>query len=298
MRYTAFVLFLAVTLAACGQQQTNGAFNDSLAVVHAPWIIDTIDGLVLKTVQFSAQELFGANQYMAVLEVPRKSQYMLAFTHEQRRTLTSIQGKRNHAVAAVNGSFFDMERHNPICYLRIGGRDVGGNTPGTDKIHRKYYQYGSMSLRKGRPYIFRTDSARCWETSLPDSNIMTAGPLLILDNEIQPQRNDRTFITQRHNRTAIGVKADGTVLLFVVDGRMKESAGMTMTELSKTLQWLGCKDALNLDGGGSTTMWLKPLSKRIKAQAPNGLVNHPSDNGKYDHQGERAVSNCVIVVHK
>ena len=298
MRHIAFILLVAVALAAHGQQQGSVAAKDSLAVVHAPWTIDTIGGLVLKTVQYSGQELFGANQYMAMLEIPRKSHYRLAFTHEQRRTLTSVQARRHRAVAAINGSFFDMEHHNPICYLRIGGRELGENTPGTDRIHRKYYQYGSMSLRNGRPHIFRTDSARCWESSLPDSNIMTAGPLLISHGEIQPQRNDRTFITQRHNRTAIGVKADGTVVLFVVDGRMKESAGMTMPELSKTLYWIGCLDALNLDGGGSTTLWLGNLPKKVKAQASNGLVNHPSDNGKYDYQGERPVSNCVIVVRK
>lgn len=287
-----FALFLSIT--ACGQQGKSLAQqdkSDSTALVNARWDIDTIDGLVLKTVQFSHHELFNANQYIAILEIPLHSQYQLAFTYEPRRTPTSTHAIRHNAIAAINGTFFDMDLHNPICYLRINGKEVGVNTPGSDTVNRKYYQYGAMALHKGRPYIFHTDSARMWERSLPDSNLMTAGPLLLLDGKMQPLRDDRTFVTQRHNRTAIGVKDDSTVILFVVDGRMAESAGMSLSELEKTLSWLGCCDALNLDGGGSTTMY-------VRNQPHAGIVNHPTDNGQYDFVGERGVSNCVMVIKK
>ena len=79
------------------------------------------------------------------------------------------------------------------------------------------------------------------------------------------------------------------MLLLVVDGRTKQSEGMTLDELAATLHWLGCRDALNLDGGGSTTLYLREYPH-------GGIVNHPSDNGRFDHEGERGVSNILYVV--
>jgi exopolysaccharide biosynthesis protein len=47
---------------------------------------------------------------------------------------------------------------------------------------------------------------------------------------------------------------------------------------------LGCEYALNLDGGGSSTAWV----------AGKGIVNYPSDNKKWDHQGERSVATALL----
>ncbi|MBO4307713.1 MAG: phosphodiester glycosidase family protein [Bacteroidales bacterium] len=271
---------------------THAQKRDSIAIAHGPWKIDSLDGLVLKRVQFSNNECLGSNQYICVLEIPKDAPYDLAFTYEPRRTPTSVHARRHNAVAAINGSFFDMKYHNPICYLRIGGKELGINTPQiSDSVHRKYYQYGSMRLHKGRPIIFIPDSARLAERDLPYANIMTAGPLLIYHGEVQPMRTDKTFVTYRHNRTAVGVKKDGTVLLITVDGRMKQSQGFSLQDFTKLLVCLGCYDALNLDGGGSTTMFVEGFPN-------NGLVNHPTDNNRYDFEGERGVSNCVVVLKR
>ena len=51
---------------------------------------------------------------------------------------------------------------------------------------------------------------------------------------------------------------------------------------------LGLVDALNLDGGGSSTLWT----------ARKGVLNHPYDNHRFDHAGERAVPNCIVVRSK
>lgn len=271
------LLLLLLPLSLAAQQR------DSLALVRGPWTIDTLaSGLVLKTAAIPS--LFGAAQCISLVEMPPSSPHRLAFSYEPRRTPTSVQARKHKALAAVNGSFFDMERHNPICFLRIDGKRVGENTPGTDTLNRKYYQYGTLALRDGKPLILRTGSSRHWENALPYTDIMTAGPLLIYRGEEQPMRADRTFVTDRHNRTAIALTKEGTVMLVVVDGRFRQSAGMTLDELIKTLRWLGACDALNLDGGGSTTLWV-----------PDRVVNYPSDNARFDHSGERGVSSCLLI---
>ena len=92
------------------------------------------------------------------------------------------------------------------------------------------------------------------------------------------------FNTNRHPRTAVGRRPDGTVLLVVADGRNAQAAGLSMSELQQVMAALGCRDAVNLDGGGSTTMVVR-----------GQVVNHPSDNKQFDPAGERVVANAIVV---
>ena len=92
--------------------------------------------------------------------------------------------------------------------------------------------------------------------------------------------NPQTFIDARHPRTMIGVDHRGMIWLVAVDGRQPDhSIGMTLPDLVRLADRLGLRDALNLDGGGSTTMVVK-----------GKIVNRPSDPG-----GPRAVSDAIVV---
>ena len=278
------VALFASTLALCLHAQ-----RDSLAFANGPWQTDTLDGMVLKQCRFEGQQLFASNQQIFVLEIPDTAHYTLAFAHEPRRTKTSAMAQKHGAGAAVHGSFFDMDQHFPVCYLRIDSVELGENTPGKDTVNRKYYQYGTLCLLGDSVFILKTDSSRHWEEALPYPDIMTAGPLLIWHDTLQYMRDDRTFVTNRHNRTAVGIRDDGTVLLLVADGRFKQAEGLSLTELQQIFRWLGCRDALNLDGGGSTTLFLNVNDHQ-------GVLNCPSDNGRFDHEGERGVSNAILIM--
>jgi exopolysaccharide biosynthesis protein len=95
-------------------------------------------------------------------------------------------------------------------------------------------------------------------------------------------------VSNTHPRTAIGTRNCRKIIIVTIDGRTSEAAGMTLEELAEMMMLLKCKDAINLDGGGSTTMWInnKPF---------NGVVNMPSDNKKFDHEGERSVANILVI---
>ena len=89
------------------------------------------------------------------------------------------------------------------------------------------------------------------------------------------------FANNRHPRTAAGVRKDGRLALVTVDGRQPAlSVGMTIAELSALMLELGCDEAINLDGGGSTTMVVNAK-----------VVNSPSDAA-----GERPVSDALLVL--
>jgi hypothetical protein len=88
------------------------------------------------------------------------------------------------------------------------------------------------------------------------------------------------FAELRHPRTMIGVDEGGAIWLVTVDGRQpKLSSGMSLAELQSLARRLGLVDALNLDGGGSTTMWVT-----------GKVVNSPSDAA-----GPRKVSDALLV---
>ena len=99
------------------------------------------------------------------------------------------------------------------------------------------------------------------------------------------------FATTRHPRTAVGIGRDGRrLLLVVVDGRQKGySDGMTLRELAAAMRALGARDAINLDGGGSTTL----VYADPDARAGLRIANRPSDAS-----GERPVGDALAIVRE
>lgn len=115
-------------------------------------------------------------------------------------------------------------------------------------------------------------------------------PLLVRDSALAPVLDSahvQNLSRARHPRTAVGTARDGRrLLLVVVDGRQpRYSVGMTLPELGQLMLELGARDALNLDGGGSSTMVVRRASGDVY------VVNRPSDPS-----GERPVANALAVV--
>ena len=110
------------------------------------------------------------------------------------------------------------------------------------------------------------------------------GAILIHQGKLMNiKKNVKT--AQRHPRSAVCWN-EKFLFLMVVDGRQKGlSEGMTLPELANYLRGLGCDEAINMDGGGSSTLWY------------NGqVINSPSDNpGKRE---ERKVANALVIVHQ
>ena len=111
-------------------------------------------------------------------------------------------------------------------------------------------------------------------------NITGCGNTLVYNGEGVVTNNK-----ERHPRTIVGVKEDGTIVLCTVDGRQpnKEMYGMTLDELSATLLAYGCVEGYNLDGGGSTTMIIRD-GKKFRT------LNSPSDGSA------RLDANALLVV--
>lgn len=125
------------------------------------------------------------------------------------------------------------------------------------------------------------------ETSFNIKNIkfaISGGALLVKDGEIPETFSSN--ITGTHPRTAIGTSKDGeTLYLVTVDGRQTSSIGMTQQELAEFLVEINVYNAINLDGGGSTTMVAKNLGDNFLS-----TINSPSGGSL------RAVINGIGVI--
>ena len=99
--------------------------------------------------------------------------------------------------------------------------------------------------------------------TLPEWNdvnhIISGGPYLVKDGQVYVDIQDEKLLAigGRNPRTAIGYTTDNKFIIVTADGREGSSIGMTLKELAYFMQKLGCVNAMNLDGGGSTVMYVK-----------------------------------------
>jgi exopolysaccharide biosynthesis protein len=282
-------LFLCVVLnQAFGSNQN----KDSLALVQGAWVQEVIlHGVTLKEIRFEQNELFSSNQCLHLIEI-EPGAAMFVIVAEPLLTTTVELAQTCDAVAAVNGSFFkfnnepNTEDYNSVDYLRINNQRLAGNTY-TETGQRQRHQEAAVAILDGTLSILKATTEVDWEEGICGKDVLSSGPLLAIDGCVEALR-DESFYTTRHPRTVVAKKWDGTVILFVVDGRHEMAEGMSLDEAQKCLLWLGAKDILNFDGGGSSTMY-------VKGKEYDGVVNHPSDNQQYDHLGSRKVANALCV---
>jgi uncharacterized Zn-binding protein involved in type VI secretion len=191
---------------------------------------------------------------------------------------TSEIAERDKYDVAINGDFFEAQ----------ATKDIEGRNTGF--IRGKPAAPVGMAMTDGvlwhrarasRPYLEITASktAQLRDGGLSDPidadarEIVGGSQIIVRDGH--PVNFTGTFATARHPRTAAGIDAGGTRLtLVVVDGRQPElSIGMTLAELSEELIRAGCWEAINVDGGGSTTLvYRDPKSKKL------AVLNSPSDS--------------------
>jgi hypothetical protein len=221
----------------------------------------------------------------------------LAGDHLPAREAVQQIALRRGAIAAVNGGFFALETGQPTAMLKAGGRLLGttsrprGAVAFADRHGAMRLMFdrvavhairGKKNLRDPR-YDTRLGSpAKEWARA---RDAVSGAGLLALDGRVFDDWHEEgltaAFDTTRHPRTMIGVDAEDAIWLVTIDGRQPAiSMGMTFAELQSLARRLGLRSALNLDGGGSTTM-----------VAGGRIVNHPSDA-----TGPRAVSDALLVL--
>ncbi len=189
-----------------------------------------------------------------------------------------------NAQMAVNGDFFDYDpagqyvTTSVIGFAASNGNNYSGFSPDGWSVEAINISQDNIAN-----LIVPFYSGSLYACSPADVSIYNAvgGVPIMLRNGQKVDTTD-TIATALHPRTAIGITGDNKLILFVVDGRQSFSLGMTTTEVADVFLEFGVVDAINLDGGGSSTMVLADPNVRI--------VNSPSDAA-----GERKVANHLAV---
>lgn len=272
-----FVLFFSNPLYS--QQSELSVTADQLE-----WVSEEIaEGVTWK--KYLGSDLNDARLSINLIEINLdRAQVGMKLAYNQTTlTQTSDFAEQNHAIAAINGSFFSMESGGSVVYMKEDEELIARGASGRNV----YTENGGIGWDSDFKPVIMERPESGWE-GVNISNLLTAGPLLIFENARREFRDD-PFHQNRHPRTAVGITGENNLLLVTIDGRSFQSYGMTIPELAQFFSELGAIYAINLDGGGSTAMWI---------HNGVGVVNYPSDNLEFDHQGERPVSNALLIIHR
>ena len=233
------------------------------------------DGVVWRHLRSIAGPL--GNQSLDVLLIDPTIRDLVPERHGGCEIVADVAA-RIGARAGINGGFFDACRSLDL--VRRDGTTLTRATAGFAARQR------AVAWDRHAAPVFAWVDRNADYTA--HANAIGSYPSLVTAGEVllEPELGS-AFFTGRNPRTALGATADGKMIMVTADGRSALGAGLTMAELANLMRELGAVDAVNLDGGGSTTMF-------IDGCTTTGVVNHPSD-GVGDHAGSRAVSDGLYV---
>ncbi len=226
---------------------------------------------------------------------------------------TSDMLKKYGAVAGINGSYYNTASpYGAATFLRESG--TTGAT--TNQAHGVGYpDEKAIVFNAGNTAMHIIDRPAAnqvspsflsgWEGFAGFENVMSGGPGLLTGGNVTYEyvpmdvshegpggSSTWKWHMSFYPFTAAGITADNHLILATGDGRTAAVggvAGLTVEQVAYLMKALGCTDALKLDGGGSSTM-------AIEGATYSDVVNYPSDNGLFDHEGERANPNALLLI--
>lgn len=288
------ILLSAFLLAVCfplwqkplqeGQTGLSQRQKDSLTFVQADWQWTPL--ATGAEAGYASLNIFGSTQSISVIRY-RASKFKTGIVSAPRSesSTTDTLAMRAGAFAAVNGSYFNVKTLEHTTFFCHNGEVLS-----TTYQNELFRCDGVLALKKGcshRIAVLPYDQEDEKLYSKRYKAAIVSGPVLTLKGQRRTEFDMKNkFFGRRHPRTFVGSTSDGWIYLVVVDGRFPgQGEGATIPETVTIAAWFGLSDAINLDGGGSSTLWT----------AKTGVVNHPYDNKKFDHDGLRVVPNIVTV---
>ena len=252
-----------------GNEQTDSPF--------APVITDSMyrdENILITVTEYRYED---SNVYVADVVLSSPEYLKTAFARDTfGRNIaeeTSVTAEANNAILAINGDFYGSQEK---CYVIRNGV-LYRDTPAGSRQDLVIYKDGSAEIIQEN----KIKAAELMERGA--YHVFSFGPPLVQDGEIAiPKRGLHSHTAVDNPRTAIGIMDALHYVFVTVDGRTKDSTGLTAMELAEFMISLGATTAYNLDGGGSATMYF------------NGkVINQPTYKGK-DIE-EREVSDIVYI---
>ncbi|RZL17574.1 MAG: phosphodiester glycosidase family protein, partial [Pedobacter sp.] len=163
-----FLLLTGLTISAFAQS------SDSLTFVKTKWQKTKVAAHVrLFRHHFNEKNLFAANQNIFYVEVKNKGRRaVFAFDAEEKELVTTSDfGKRDSALVAINGNFFDVKNGGSVDFVRVNGKVINENRLEKEG-KRAFHQQAAVVIEDGKLNIIKWDGTKDWETKLPGQNIL------------------------------------------------------------------------------------------------------------------------------
>lgn len=256
-----------------------------LLVQNQEFISSPIYGRSLLAIRDKGLEITQSNRSLSVwfpqeqrnmafhaVNLPRQNHQVVLYTPRYGyQTGTQPSGDAIELQVLLDGTIQEVGSHN--LHIPEDGFVISAHGQGAEWLRANAYE-GMRALVFSKIW-------EQWDHSL--KHLISGGPQLLKGGRpeitAQQERFQPDIAQGRAPRTALGLGAQGEVLLVVVDGRQSHSRGVTLQELARILQEKGAVSALNFDGGGSSAMVVR-----------GNLVNRPSDGR------ERPVSSALLLL--
>ena len=222
--------------------KVEGSWKGETILLHYNQLLLENNGIVLYSRDYDAKTKGGVSGYHVVLEVDEGT---LTLDSKLEATVTEIV------------------EDTKLCAIPKGGFVLSIAEKGTYEP----YQKAMRALKPGDKVLLTTTIDAGWE----DVEYAVGGGDLLVEQGRALSSFQLDSASRQAPRTALGLKADGSVVLYTVD-RSDISDGMTLPELAQRMAELGCITAVNLDGGGSTCVGVTRPGERTFT-----TVNDPSD---------------------
>lgn len=263
--------------------------TDSIAFHKADWQITKLKKGA--EAMYAQINMFNSVQSINVIKYSAE-QFKTKIVHrpKNRAKKLSRMARNIGAKLAINAGYFHVKSLTPSVYFRIGEQTYA-HTDSTE-VFRVDGVVG-IKDKHGKDLCIEFSDTSQYETITNDwYAAIASGPMLMVEDSIvvektnvEGSKNSSPFFYRRHPRAAIGEDSQGNIYYLVIDGRFPGQAdGASIYETAYICKLLGMSTAINLDGGGSATLWSNT----------RGVLNHPSDNKTWNNKGERNVPNMII----
>ena len=250
------------------------------------WIVPEVwrevavtEGLTWRTLRTADD----GGQTFQVLEVDLSGPRQMQPADHPRCSTVADRADALGAVAGINGGFFGTSDCASLDFVKAGGTVLSYNR--LNGLAQRAVGWTGAGLTHD------------WVEPGVDWSAVTDGisgyPSLVTGGTAAAEREPGLPVVSStdwsaHPRSALGITSSGTLLMVTADGRTAAGAGLTTPRLAEWMVDLGAVEALNLDGGGSTTMV-------VPGCWVDGVINHPSDNGVADWRGARTVADGLYI---
>lgn len=280
------------------------------------WTAKTIaEGVIYYTFS-GTDEISGQPEQVFAIDLDLSNpNYEVKLTYTNPTAVTSAVHLNNNAFVTMNagyeaGSIFI--RSNGKLYSMLPNKEISNTGVPNWKSEAAFYGDGERDLHiafsgKNKTVV----QQRNYYLTTTEPDVISSAPMLIDDfqpvgetfcdynltsaqvnklNSEDPQRHQRV----RHPRTAIALTENNHFIMLIVDGRNSHSKGMSCRELTRFfVKHFNPQYALNMDGGGSTTLCVDG-----EGDPTTHVVNYPCDNEAYDHEGQRARDTHFVILKK